>query len=257
MINLKNIPLNKIVVGEHEQRLDYDDEDIAGLAASIKRLGLLYPIVVEVFEDGFKVVEGHRRRLAVTKLGWTEVDCFIADTVSFNNVEIAFAGNFFRKELTQIELASAITDAHKTGEMSVADLAEGFHKSQDWVRRMMAVMAWPADVQACVHERLMSLSAASNLALIEDPVYREFLLQNACEGGVTARTTASWLQAWRVMQPASEAITSEPAGTSAPITPQVPQAPCFCCAQSFPVDMVSHIPVCGACVQILRKVGDG
>ncbi len=257
MLNLKTIPLNKIVVGEHEQRLDYDDADIGGLAASIKRLGLLYPIVVEVFEDGFKLVEGHRRRLAVMKIGWTEVDCFVTRQGKSRNVELAFAGNFFRKELTQIELASAITDAHKTGEMSVAELAEGFHKSQDWVRRMMAVMAWPADVQACVHERLMSLSAAHNLALIEDPVYRAFLLQNACEGGVTARTTSSWLQAWRTMAPVEEAITSEPAGTSAPITPLVPQAPCFCCTQSFPVDMVSHVPVCGACIQILRKVGEG
>ncbi len=257
MLNLKTIPLSKIVVGEHEQRLDYDAEEIDGLASSIKRLGLLYPIVVEVHEDGFKVVEGHRRRLAVIKIGWTEIDCFLADDGGVENTEIAFAGNFFRKELSPIELASAIADAHKNGSMDVAELAVGFHKSQDWVRRMLAVMTWPADVQSCVHDRLMSLSAAHNLALIEDPVYRAFLLQNACEGGVTARTTASWLQAWRVMAPVEEAITCVPGDSHPAITPAVPQAPCFCCTQSFPVDMVSHVPVCGACIQILRKVGDG
>lgn len=255
MKELKSIPLSKIVVGEHEQRLSYEDADIVGLAASIKRLGLLYPIVVERDGDDFKIVEGHRRRLAVIKLGWIEVDCFVASSGKSKNVEVAFAGNFFRKELTPIELASAIYDSHKAGGLSVEELAAGFYKSTDWVRRMMAVMNWPNDVQEAVQARVMSLSAAANLALIEDPVYRNFLLQNAAEGGCTARTTASWLQAWRTMMPPEEAISAEPAGPGAQITPSVPQAPCFCCAQQFPIDQVSHVPVCSACVQILRKVG--
>lgn len=256
MKEIHTIPLSKIVVGEHEQRLAYDDEDIEGLAASIKRLGLMYPIVVEIHKDGFKVVEGHRRRLAVTKLGWTEVECFIADYGGVDNVEIAFAGNFFRKELSPIELAGAIADAHKDGGLSIEQLSAGFHKTENWVRRMIAVMTWPGDVQQAVHAKLMSLSAAANLALIEDPVYREFLLGNAVDGGCTARTTASWLQAWRLMKPATEASTSEPVEGTRQQAPAVPQAPCFCCAQLFTVDMVSHVPVCGACIQIIRKVSE-
>lgn len=256
MQEIKSILLSKIVVGEHEQRLEYDDEDIAGLASSIKSLGLLYPIIVRPEGDKFNLVEGHRRRLACMRNGATEIDCFVVGDEVLDKSQIAFAGNFFRKELTPIELAGAIADANKSGGISIEELAKGFHKKPDWVRRMIAVMTWPGDVQQAVHAKFMSLSAAANLALIEDQTYREFLLQNACEGGCTARTTASWLQAWRVMQPVQEAITSVPVEGTRQQAPAVPQAPCFCCAQSFPVDMVSHIPVCGACVQILRKVSD-
>lgn len=255
MMEPKVIEVEKIKVGEHEQRLEYSVEDIGGLANSIKRIGLVYPCVVVRDGDKYKMVEGHRRLAACKSLGKQTINCLVEDTENETVKEIAFAGNFFRKDLSQIELASSIKDALDHGGMSIEQLAEGFNKKPDWVRRMIAILTWPSDVQQVIHERLMSVSAASNLALIEDDTYRDFLLKNAVLGGVTARTTASWLQAWRSMQPAEQAITSEPVCPGLARAPAVPQAPCFCCAQVFNVDEVSHVPVCSACVKILRKVG--
>ena len=78
---------------------------------------------------------------------------------------------------------------------------------------------------------------------------------NAVEQGATARTTSAWLQAFRNMQPQEEAITAEPVAGATPQAPAVPQAPCFCCSQVYPVNEMSHVPVCGQCVQILRQGG--
>ncbi len=250
------VPLKKIKVGEHEQRLEYDDEDIAGLAASIGRVGLIYPLVVSPSGDGYVLVEGHRRLAAYKRLGKQTVSCIVVEAGGERVAEIAFAGNFFRKDLSEIELAGSIKDALDNGGMSIEQLAEGFNKKPEWVRRMIAILTWPSDVQEAVHQRVMSVSAASNLALITDHTYRDFLIQNAVLGGVTARTTASWLQAWHAMQPAKEAINTEPIGPGPVRGPAVPQAPCFCCAQVFNVDEVSHVPVCSACIQIIRKVGE-
>ncbi len=256
MKEIREIRLEDITIGEYEQRVNYEDDDIDSLASSIRRLGLIYPIVVSEIDGKFTLLEGHRRLLAHKKLGWHVIVCSISEPRSAGYKEIAFAGNFFRKDLSQIELAAAISDAHKRDGMSIEDLAAGFHKKEEWVRRMIAILAWPKDVQQCVHERLLSVSAASNLAQIPDATYREFLIKNAAVGGATARTTASWLQAWQSMEPVEDAVVAEPVGGVVPVSPAVPQAPCFCCVQSFPVDQVSHVPVCSACVQILRKVGE-
>lgn len=256
MKEIRELSIVDIKIGDYEQRVSYEDDDIGALAASISRVGLIYPIVVREDGDKFALVEGHRRLLAHKMLDKQKIECLIRDPDIEDSTEISFAGNFFRKELSQIELAAAISDAHERGGLSIEELAAGFHKSVHWVRQMIAVTTWPADVQQAVHQRYLSLSAASNLALITDAVYREFLLSNAVQGGATARSTASWLQAWCALQPQEEAITSVPEPGRASSQPAIPQAPCFCCAQQFNVDEVSHVPVCSACIQILRKVGD-
>lgn len=251
----KEIPIEKIEVAEHEQRLEILDDDIAGLAHSIGRVGLLYPCIVRAEGDGFVLVEGHRRFAAHKRLGRQTVPCVVVEAEESVVSEIAFAGNFFHKDLSPVELASAIGDTLKNGTMTVAEMAAGFRKSEHWVMSMAAICDWPGDVLAAVHSKGISVSAAHNLAQVTDDVYRKFLLSNAVDQGATARSTSAWLQAWRNMQSQEEAVQAEPVAGQPPPQPCIPQSPCFCCAQVFPVNEMSHIPVCGGCVQILSSAG--
>ncbi|KKK67913.1 hypothetical protein LCGC14_2949320 [marine sediment metagenome] len=254
MALVKEIPIGKIKVGEHEQRLSLDDESITGLADSIGRVGLIYPCIVHSEGDHYVLVEGHRRLAAHRKLGRETVACIEFDVGKSQVSEIAFAGNFFHKELSPVELAGAINDVFKSGSMTIEEMAVGFHKSPHWVKSMMAICDWPKDVLEVLHVKGISVSAAHNLALVTDDTYRDFLLRNAVEQGASARTTSAWLQAWRTMQPQEEAIQAEPVPGQAMPQPVIPQGPCFCCVQVFPVNEMSHVPVCGACVQILRSM---
>lgn len=255
MTEVREIPIGKIKVGEHDQRISVDDEGMDGLVVSIRSLGLLYPCIVVPEGDEFLLVEGHRRLAACKKLDKPTILCRVEEPSVKRATEIAFAGNFFRKELTSVELASAINDALENKVHTVAELATYFHRSEHWVNSMVAICSWPADVLSAMHNNGISIAAASNLALVTEDVYRDFLLKNAIEGGVSARTTAAWLQAWRTMQPQEEAVTAEPVAGTVPPVPMVPQAPCFCCSTVFPVNEMSHIPVCGSCVQVLRQGG--
>lgn len=255
MAEVVEIPIAKIKVGEHEQRIQISDESLDGITASIGRVGLVYALIVRSVDNGYILVEGHRRLAACRRLGFKTVRCSVTDSGPDKAAEIAFAGNFFREDLSSVELAAALMDCLKNEIMTMKELVAGFHKSEHWVRSMIAIADWPADVQEAIHEGKISVAAANNLAVVNDTAYRGFLVRNAVEQGATARTTASWLQAWRAMQPAEEAITAEPVQPGAPLRPAVPQAPCLCCSQVFPVNQMSHVPVCGACVQIIRKVG--
>jgi len=249
------IPIEEIEVGEHDQRIKEDDYEIDGLAASIVRIGVIVPLILEKEGDTFQLVSGHRRLLAAIRAGLSSVPCIIQDSSKDNANEITFAENFFRKDLSPVELAGALKDCLARKAMTVEELAAGFHRSVHWVHSMIAIAGWPADVLEAIHECKLSVSAASNLACVTDDSYRIFLVRNAVEQGATARTTASWLQAWRAMQPQEEAITLEPVAGKSPTVPATPQAPCLCCGQTFPVNEMSHVPVCGPCVQIIRQVG--
>ena len=128
------------------------------------------------------------------------------------------------------------------------------HHSKHWVIQMVNMLSWPDDVLQSIHAGWLSISAGSNLALINDDTYRDFLLRNAMEGGVSARTTAAWLQAWRSLVPQEVAVTREPGPADAASVPAIPQAPCYICGRAHRTDELAHIPVCLECCGVVRGV---
>lgn len=98
-----------IVVGER-RREDYGD--VAGLAASIQRYGLLHPIVVD--GDGH-LVAGGRRLEAVKSLGWASVEArSLGDLTTAERDEIELEENLQRKDLTAHERSKTLVKLAET-----------------------------------------------------------------------------------------------------------------------------------------------
>lgn len=249
------MPVEKIKVGVYARRLGGEDEGIEDLVASILRIGIVVPLHVCRKNDEYHLVAGHRRYMAAGRAGLATVPCVIVDSEQAKSSEVAFAENFFRRDLSPLELACAIDDCVRQKIQTVEQLARGLHRSTEWVRRMLAIKAWPADVLEVIHAEKISVAAAHNLAMVSDDTYRRFLVKNAVESGSTARTTAAWLQAWRSMQPAEVAVQAEPAAGESRPMPMVPQAPCLACGQVFRSDELSHVPICAGCIQAIRNAG--
>jgi len=256
MTTFKEVQIKLIEVGDNAQRFNPDDDRINDLAASIADDGLINPLGVLTTEDGYRLIYGHRRLEAVKKLGWQEVTARILTVNEADAMRQTFSENFYREDLTPVELAVAISKEYETGRQTIEQLAKGFHRSMDWVRRYIAVCEWPEDVLDTMHSGKVSMAAAANLALIEEDSYRQFLCRQAIENGATARATSAWLQAWRSMLPMDEAI-EQPANPGVPvIAPMVPQAPCMCCAKVYRLDALSYIPACNECMPKIRAIGN-
>lgn len=253
MAEMVQIPIGKIKAGDHTLRAGGEDETLDDLAASIGRVGVIVPLVVVRGDDGYTVVAGHRRLAACKRVGLQTIPCLVSEGNQFRLKETAFAENLFRQDLTPIEIACGLKDVIDRGIMEFDELARVMHRSEHWVSRQIAILSWPADVLEVIQNGKLSVAAASNLALIEEPNYRNFLLRTATEQGATARTTAAWLQAYRVSKPPVEAITAEPVPAGSPSTPAVPQAPCLVCGDVFRTDELSHVPICTACIKVIRN----
>ena len=256
MDEITEIPIEKIKTGEHSVRAEITVEDVNGLTSSISRIGIVCPIVVQADGDDFLVVFGHRRFRAAGLANIKMIPCIVRDDSVSQIKEMSFAENFFRADLSPVEQAAAVKDVIDSGAMTVEQVAAGFHRSQHWVARQMALLDWPADVLAAVHAGWLSVAAAANLALVEEETYRAFLLRNAEESGITARVSASWLQAWRSMSPPEEAVKQEPVSPGDHVAPAVPQAPCICCAQIQRTDGLSSVLVCTPCINAFRNAAE-
>ena len=253
MRELIEVSINDIVAGDHEQRFSYDEDEMCELSASIGRIGLLDPLGVRRDGDRVLLVYGHRRLQACRRIGMERVPCFIVAADEAIAAESTFAENFFRSNLSPIEQSAAITREFESGRMTVDQLAAGFRRSKDWVARQMAVCHWPEEVLEAIHSGKLSVAAAANLALIEEPEYRMYLINYACDNGATARTTAAWLASWRAMLPPSEAAGAEPLPAGQSLSPLCPQGPCLKCGEVFRVDEMSHVPLCVDCIRIINQ----
>ena len=253
MDKMCEIPIEKINTGEHSVRAEISADDVNGLTSSIARIGIVCPIVVQEDGDNYLVVFGHRRFRAACLANLKTIPCIIRNDSESQIKEISFAENFFRADLSPVEQAAAVKDVLASGAMTVEQVAAGFHRSEHWVARQVALLDWPADVLAAVHAGSISVAAASNLALVQEDTYRSFLIRNAVESGITARVSAAWLQAWRSMAPPEEAVTAEPVSPGTADTPAVPQAPCICCGEIKRTDALSSVLVCGNCINAFRS----
>lgn len=244
-----------IVIGENSLREVVDDDCMDDLCASMRRIGIVQPLVVVKRDEKMVLVAGHRRYRAAKNIGLSAVPVVVREDSDVAESEIAFAENLFRKDLSPVETAAGLKDVLAAGSLAIEELARGVHRSTEWVSRMVAMCEWPPDVLLAIHEGSISVAAGHNLAMVTEEGYRGFLVANAVDNGATARTTSAWLQAWRSMQPQEAAVEAVPVAGGLTHEPMVPQLPCMMCEQVMRMDALSHIPVCVKCVAILRSGG--
>lgn len=252
MAKVENIPIEKLRVGGYEVRQKTDSPELDNLCASIRRVGIIVPLVVAPAGDHFVIICGHRRYAAAVRIGLTSLPCNIRKDEEAIASEISIAENLFRKNLSPVEQACSIKDIIDQGIMNIENLAKAMHMSETWVRRQVSILRWPADVLEAIHNEKISVTAASNLALITDNNYRTFLVRNAVEHGATARTTAAWLQAWQAALPPTEALKVPPVAETTRHTAPLPEAACIVCAEVQRSDALAMVLVCTRCLNEIR-----
>jgi ParB family chromosome partitioning protein len=247
-MQVKDVELGLLDVGEQ-------GDEFEELVGSIRRDGVLSPLLVKPCGDRYLVVEGHRRRQAALRIGLAAVPCAVLPGDERLARRAAFVTNLIRKDPTPIELAVALAKAANEGQVPVTEIAQGLGRSVEWVKRQIAMLDWPEDVLQLVHAGVLSVAAAGPLAQVADEAYRQFLLEHASRNGATARTTSAWLQEWLAGQPAPKAVEVDPPARG-PVTPPLyPQAPCLCCSRVLRMDELSHVPLCAGCIQRVREFG--
>lgn len=249
----RNVALGELIVGEHAVRFDESDPEIIELADSIKRLGLLNPLIVRETDQGFIVLAGHRRYAACCVVPLTTVPVRVKDGDDADNAGVIFAENFYRKDPSPVELAQSIAQAVLKDGLSVEQVAATCSRSKAWVEAQLEICDWPDDVVGLVHSRLVGTGAGSWLARIEDVTYREFLTNLAAENGCTARCAEGWYRGWKANKPPEQVASEDPAESSSPAPTVLAQMPCFNCQTPHRPDGMSIVYMCPQCVIAVRE----
>jgi ParB/RepB/Spo0J family partition protein len=149
------------------------DRDIAALAASITRVGILEPLLVvadAVNPDTWVIVAGNRRHAAAKLAGLETVPCIIRDDWSTQTalLEAGLAENLQRDPMTAREETVAFERLTLAG-MSPTDIGRVAGRKGTDVSKRLSLLALPEPTRARVWEGQISMDEAEILAAIEDP----------------------------------------------------------------------------------------
>ena len=186
-VGTTEIPLERIRPNRQQPRTNFDSDGIAELASSIKRHGVLQPIVVSRDGDGYELVAGHRRVLAARLAGKTAIPAVIRDDVR-DRLELALVENLQRADLNAIETARAYKLLMETYDLTQEQVAERVGKSRSQVANMLRTLTAPQALQDAVMEgkiseghlrALLSLPLSDALTALATVIARQLSVRDA------------------------------------------------------------------------------
>jgi ParB family transcriptional regulator, chromosome partitioning protein len=177
------VPVNAVGPNPKQPRTRFDDETLAELAASIREVGILQPIVVRRAGDGaYELVAGERRLRAAKLAGLATVPVVLRDSDDSELLREALIENIHREDLNPIELAEAFRQLLEELGLKQESLADRVGVSRSHIANTIRLLSLPLEVQQLLtDERITAGHARALLALGDDDAMRSLALRIAAE----------------------------------------------------------------------------
>lgn len=184
------IPLSAIAPNPRQPRGVFDEDELEGLATSIRDLGLLQPLVVRrVSEDRFELIAGERRLRASRIAGLTTVPAIIRDTDDTDLLKEALVENIHRVQLNPLEEAAAYQQLLEDFGVTQEELARSLGKSRPTVTNGLRLLTLPPAVQRKVAAGVLSAGHAKAVLALPDKRAQEALADRIVAEGLSVRAT--------------------------------------------------------------------
>lgn len=194
------VPLAKIVPNPNQPRRDFDEEKLAELADSIKKNGLIQPIVVRKHGIGYEIIAGERRYQASKRAGLERVPVIVKDVDDAEMYRLALIENIQRDDLNPIEEAKGYkTLIAMNGVKSLGDLSELVSKSRSSISNIIRLLKLPEEVQDMVSDGRLTYATARAILAIDGEERQLALAQKAVENGMATSEVEDYVKTVKAM----------------------------------------------------------
>ncbi len=185
------LPLREIEPDPDQPRKKFDDEALAGLAASITENGLLQPIAVrpKKLGTGYLIIAGERRWRAARLAGLTDVPVLIKDVTDEQAAALALIENLQREDLDPIEVAEGCRQLIEKYGLTQETAAKRLGKSRSAVTNSLRLLALPQEVRAKVSDGSLSFGHAKVLLGLPSEELIQAAADEVIDKGLNVRQT--------------------------------------------------------------------
>jgi len=190
---VKEIPVEKIKINPFQPRKNFNEEAINELAASIKKHGLMQPVIVIEDNGEFILVAGERRLRAVKSLGQKEIKAIVSD-ISLNELrEYALIENIQREDLNPVEIAASLKSLIDEHGYTHETLAKNIGKSRSYITNILRLLNLPEFVKEKVAQNQISYGHAKILSgLSENEILKT--VENIQKHDLSVRETEKFVK---------------------------------------------------------------
>lgn len=159
---------DQIVASPLQPRQHFDPAALSDLAESIRKHGILEPIIVRPRDGSYEIVAGERRYQAAMEAGLAEIPVTVRDLDDRATMEIALSENLEREDLSPIEIAASF-DAYLTRfGATQEELAQRLGKDRSTVSNLIRLLELPVAARTALNERSISAGHARALLAVKD-----------------------------------------------------------------------------------------
>ena len=168
----RRVPIEFLKPNPRNPRRSFSDEELDGLAASIRERGIIQPVVVRALgasSDHYEIIAGERRWRAAQRAGLHEIPIVPLEATDSQALELAIIENVQRSDLNPLEEAAGYQMLATDYEHSHDQIAKLVGKSRAHVTNTMRLLKLPEPVKAYIRECKISAGAARSLIGSPDP----------------------------------------------------------------------------------------
>ena len=186
--SIVSIPVSRMSPNADQPRKRFDDGSIAELAASIKRHGIIQPLVVEADGAGaYRIIAGERRWRAASVAGLDEVPAIVKEYGREKRLEVALVENVQREDLNPIDEAEAYRQLMEATGLTQDQVAERVGKSRPTVANALRLLGLPPEAMEALRTGVISAGHARALLSVVNPADMRALLARAVDDGISVR----------------------------------------------------------------------
>jgi ParB family chromosome partitioning protein len=166
-LRFEEVPVSAIRPNAHQPRRNFPETSIKELAASIREVGILQPLVIRSTEAGFELIAGERRLRAAKEAGLDRVPVLIRHAGEGESMEMALVENLQREDLNPLETATAYQALMDSFGLTKDQLAARLGKSRAAVTNTLRITRLPESIRAMVLAEKLSEGHARALLGLE------------------------------------------------------------------------------------------
>ena len=188
---LREVPISSIRPNALQPRAHFDEEAMSSLAASIRELGVLQPVLVRTVEgdgESYELIAGERRWRAARRAGLQTIPVLVRDVNGdAHSLEQALVENLHREDLGPLEEAAAYQQLIDDFGLTHEQVATRVGKGRATVTNTLRLLQLPAGAQRALVDGSISAGHARALLGTPDRVFQEALVGRIVSEGLTVR----------------------------------------------------------------------
>jgi len=181
------LPISKVDRDKNQPRTEFDEEKLEELAESIKRYGIIEPLIVSKRGDWYEIVAGERRWRAAQKAGLKEVPAVVRDFSEQEKYEIQLVENLQREDLNPIDEAKGFKVLKERFQLTDDQIAERVSKSRTVVTNSMRLLKLDQRVQQMMIDEQLTTGHARALISVDNADKQYEMAQDAFDRRLSVR----------------------------------------------------------------------